>query len=195
MIVVDREAGGHREAAADRAAGALMRAATERQAPPRDVRVDRPVGVEVVRTLAEQLRVAVRGRDVEHDLGVLRDPDAADLGLDLGAPLHLRRRRPQPQRLLDDALREQPVRDDPIDDGGAVIAREDEIERVHQRLRAGVRAALQVRRDLADDAAVIELERRLAKVQEQHGEDVLGQLALRHVARAQAIDERVPPRT
>ena len=106
---------------------------------------------------------------------VLRDSATAHLRLGLGPALHLRRGRSQPQRLLDDALGEQRVVRDAVDRPRVVVAgREHEIQRVHQSLRAGMRSALEVRRDLADDARVIgELHVRIRAVQQQHGENVV----------------------
>src|SRR5712691_3957615 len=110
VIVIDLERRWDRETAADRTAGALMRAGAEREPPTRHARRERAVRIEGVRARAEHRLVAVPAREVEHHLRVLWDAPSRDLGVGLSAALRLRRRRAKTQRLLHDPLRVERVR-------------------------------------------------------------------------------------
>src|SRR5439155_18320776 len=68
VMVVDVEVGRDREAAADRAARALVRPTAERQAPALDARVGGAVGIEPLRVDAKEARVPARRSKVGGDL-------------------------------------------------------------------------------------------------------------------------------
>ena len=67
MVVVGMKIRGHRKAATDGAAGTLMGAAAEGQAPALHARVDGAVRIELIGIVAEQTRIPIRGDDVEDD--------------------------------------------------------------------------------------------------------------------------------
>src|SRR5437870_13911219 len=72
MVVVDVEVGRNREAAAHRAARALVRPTAERQAPAPDARADGAVRIDPLRVDAKEARLPVRRGNVEAHLRVLR---------------------------------------------------------------------------------------------------------------------------
>src|SRR5882762_2394774 len=80
VVVIDVEVARDREAAADRAAGTLVRPAAERQAPALHACVDRAVGIEPIRFRSEQALIAVRRGHVEDDERILRDLAARNRG-------------------------------------------------------------------------------------------------------------------